>query len=47
MITQKELAALMADLESDRIERTESTSKTDKFEVDDRTFLATLLGRHA
>ena len=31
MITQEELAALMADLESDRIERTESTNKTDKF----------------
>lgn len=31
MITQEELAAMMADLESDRIERTESTNKTDKF----------------
>ncbi|MBK1874066.1 putative DNA binding domain-containing protein [Marinobacter sp. 1-3A] len=31
MITQQELIALMADLESDRIERTESTNKTDKF----------------
>lgn len=31
MITQEELTALMADLESDRIERTESTNKTDKF----------------
>lgn len=31
MVTQQELAALMADLESDRIERTESTNKTDKF----------------
>lgn len=31
MITQEELTALMADLESDRIERMESTHKTDKF----------------
>ena len=31
MITQEELTALMADLESDRIERMESTNKTDKF----------------
>jgi len=31
MITQNELVELMADLESDRIERTESTSNTDKF----------------
>ena len=31
MITQEQLAALMADLESDRVERTESIGKTDKF----------------
>lgn len=31
MITQEQLIALMADLESDRIERTESTNSTDKF----------------
>src|SRR5690625_4442933 len=31
MITPEELATLMADLESDRIERTESTNNTDKF----------------
>lgn len=31
MITPEELTALMADLESDRIERTESTNNTDKF----------------
>lgn len=31
MITKDELIALMADLESDRIERTESTNNTDKF----------------
>ncbi|MBY6206366.1 MULTISPECIES: ATP-binding protein [Halomonas] len=31
MISAQELTALMADLESDRIERTEATNKTDKF----------------
>jgi ATP-dependent DNA helicase RecG len=31
MITQAELQTMMADLESDRIERTESTNNTDKF----------------
>jgi len=31
MPTEDELRALMADLESDRVERTESTKKTDKF----------------
>lgn len=31
MITKESLTALMADLESDRIERTESTNNTDKF----------------
>lgn len=31
MITQEQLQRMMADLESDRIERTESTSNTDKF----------------
>lgn len=31
MLTQEQLPALLADLESDRIERTSSTSKTDKF----------------
>ncbi|ACE85820.1 ATP-binding protein [Cellvibrio japonicus] len=31
MITKEELTALMADLESDRIERTESVNNTDKF----------------
>lgn len=31
MITDSELRSLLADLESDRVERTESTNKTDKF----------------
>lgn len=31
MISEQELLALIADLESDRVERTESTNKTDKF----------------
>ena len=31
MLTREQLPALLADLESDRIERTSSTSKTDKF----------------
>ena len=31
MITKAELVRLLADLESDRIERTESVNKTDKF----------------
>lgn len=31
MLTEEQLRALMADLESDRVERTVSTNKTDKF----------------
>ena len=45
MLTQEQLLALLADLESDRIERTASTSKTDKFGEAICAFANDLTGR--